>query len=76
MRNYFENNKARCKESQMKWREKNRQYVKDYMKEYMKSYRKTPKTQNDNRPKKGLVKLEKKTNNGLKVIKKTVTIEF
>jgi len=73
MRNYFQQNKAKCKLSQMKWREKNREYVREYQKEYMKNYRKIP---SKYKGRKGIVKLEKKTKEGLKFIHQTVIITF
>ena len=73
MRNYFQQNKAKCKLSQLKWREKNRIYVKEYMREYMKTYRKIT---HPYKGKKGLVKLEKKNNDGIQFIYKPITLTF
>jgi len=73
MRNYFQNNRAKCKESQLKWREKNREYVKEYMRKYMKTYRNIPSKYKGT---KGIIKLEKKSKEGLKFIHEPVTIYF
>ena len=73
MKNYFLNNKAKYKSNHLKWRTQNREYVNEYMRNYMRKYRNDSKI---NKGKKGVVKLERKSTEGLKFIKKTVIIYF
>lgn len=74
MKEYFQRNKEKLKISQYKWREKNREYVKEYMREYMKYYRKVP--MNTFKGRRGKVKLEKKSNEGIRFIQKEVILYF
>ena len=74
MKDYFQNNKEKCKISQLKWKEKNREYIKQYMREYMRTYRKVD--MNKYRGRKGKVKLEKKSNDGVRFIQKDVILYF
>ena len=73
MKEYYLRNKEKCKLAQSRWRQKNREYVKEYMREYMKTYRKIPVPYKGRR---GIVKLEKKSNDGIKFINKPVTLTF
>ena len=73
MKNYYKTNKLKCKLSQLRWREKNRAYIREYMKEYMKTYRKIPLPY---KGRKGFIKLEKKTYDSIRFIHKPVTITF
>lgn len=73
MKEYFQRNKEKCKLSQLRWREKNRVYIREYMKNYMKTYRKMP---HPYIGRKGIVKLEKKSNESIKITHKPITLTF
>ena len=74
MKDYFQKNKEKCKLSQYKWRAKNREYIKQYMRDYMRTYRKIDMSKY--RGRKGIVKLEKKSNEGIRFIQKNVILYF
>ena len=73
MKEYFQRNKERCKLSQLKWREKNRAYIREYMKQYMKTYRKMPHPYYGRR---GIVKLEKKKDIPITITYKPIILTF